>query len=135
MSTATLANGVALLRAEYKLRLVTTQEEGEALAHLPGGVYGFTASPGCSAMPVFAKPSYGGFEVQKLPDGTEKLLGYMKPDDAEQYEQGREVEGMLYPAAYGEARQLVAIDVARIVPTTRTPREDGNGLRLTINAA
>ena len=47
------------LRAAHGVRLVTETEEGTGVDRLPGGVYGFTYSPGLPNAPLFA--------VQTLP--------------------------------------------------------------------
>lgn len=78
----------ALLRVRHKVRALKQDEEGFASAALPGGVFGFTSAPGLSAMPLFARQNYGCFEVHKLEDGSEMLIGYMTPRHTEQYEAG-----------------------------------------------
>ena len=52
-------------------------------------------------MPLFARQNYGCFEVHKLEDGSEMLIGYMTPRHTEQYERGGEGELALYPRESG----------------------------------
>jgi len=57
------------LRAEHAVRLVTDAEEGTGVDALPGGVYGYTYSPGLRNAPLFATRRYRSYEVHKRVDG------------------------------------------------------------------
>lgn len=121
----------ALLRVRHKVRALKQDEEGFASAALPGGVFGFTSAPGLSAMPLFARQNYGCFEIHKLENGREMLIGYMTPQHVEECERGAEGELALYPQPFGEAQWLVAVDLDRVAPARRTlSREDGNPFHL-----
>ena len=47
-----------LLRTAHQVRLVSAEEEGTSLSGLPGGVYGFSYSPGLPGAPLFAIRSH-----------------------------------------------------------------------------
>ena len=51
------------LRAAHGVRLVSGGEEGTGLNALPGGLYGFTYSPGLASAPLFAP---GGQSTQMI---------------------------------------------------------------------
>ena len=120
------------LRARHGVRLLKDEEEGYPAAKLPNGVYGFTYSPGQDETPVFAKQPFHGFEVHKLPDGAERLIGYITPQEfaiLEARKPGTEVR--LYPDDNGESKQLAAVDLTNTTRAKRTPpREDGNPYRV-----
>ena len=54
------------LRKAHQVRLVTAAEEGTGVNALPGGVYGFTYSPGLDNAPLFAMRRYRSYETHKL---------------------------------------------------------------------
>jgi len=120
------------IRARHGLRALTDQEEGYPAARLPHGVYGFTYSPGQDETPVFAKRAYHNFEVHKLADGSERLIGFVAPSDVailEARKSGTAV--LLYPDEWKESTHLVSVDLTGTVRLRRTPsREDGNPYRI-----
>jgi hypothetical protein len=70
------------LRLAHQVRLVSSEEEGVGLTRLPGGVYGFTYSPGLPGAPLFAVRRYRSFETHKLPSGDVFVIGFAKSDVA-----------------------------------------------------
>ena len=68
------------LRAAHQVRLVADAEEGTGVNALPGGVYGFTYSPGLVNAPIFAVRRYRSYELHKLPSGEVFVIGYAKAD-------------------------------------------------------
>ncbi len=120
------------IRARHGLRALTDAEEGYPSARLPHGVYGFTYSPGQDETPVFAKKAYHNFEVHKLGDGSERLIGFVTPSEAailDSRTPGAAV--LLYPDEWKESTHLVSVDLIGTVRLRRTPpREDGNPYRI-----
>jgi hypothetical protein len=120
------------IRTRHGVRALTKEEEGSSIARLPHGVFGFTYSPGQDETPVFANKAYHNFEVHKLDDGGERIVGYAKPSEAvvlEARTPGAEVH--LYPDKWAESTQLVSVDLTGTVRLRRTPpREDGNPYRI-----
>jgi hypothetical protein len=64
------------LRIAHQVRLVASQEEGTGVSALPGGVYGFTYSPGLPSAPLFAVRRYRCYETHKLPSGDVYVIGF-----------------------------------------------------------
>ena len=71
-----------LLRTAHQVRLVSSEEEGTSLSALPGGVYGFSYSPGLPGAPLFAIRRYRSYEIHKLPSGDVFVIGFAMPDVA-----------------------------------------------------
>jgi hypothetical protein len=70
------------LRQTHQVRLVNEAEEGSGVSVLPGGVYGFTYSPGLPSAPLFATRRYRTYEIHKLQSGEVYLIGFAKPEVA-----------------------------------------------------
>jgi hypothetical protein len=70
------------LRTSHQLRLVGPSEEGTGADALPGGVYGFTYSPGLPNAPLFAERRYRSFETHKLVSGEVNVIGFATAEDA-----------------------------------------------------
>lgn len=68
------------LRNAHQVRIVSESEEGTGLNALPGGVYGFTYSPGLANAPLFAVRRYRSYEIHKLPSGDGFVIGFAKAD-------------------------------------------------------
>ena len=60
----------------HQVRIVTEAEEGTGVNALPGGVYGFTYSPGLPNAPLFAVRRYRSYETHKLPSGEVFVIGF-----------------------------------------------------------
>src|SRR3954463_15715718 len=72
------------LRGTNRVRPVTDAEEGTGVNALPGGVYGFTYSPGLLNAPLFAVRRYRSYEIHKLPSGDVFVIGYAEGDAVRQ---------------------------------------------------
>ncbi len=105
-------------------------EEGVALHRLSRGAYGFTYAPHADDIPVFLKQNFQSFEVHKLPDGAEHLVGFVSAEHAGLVEQrSHNVEITLYPEPHANADRLVSLLLDEIVPSKKGPsRADGNYL-------
>jgi hypothetical protein len=65
------------LRTTHGVRVVSQAEEGESVTALPGGVYGFTYSPGTTAAPLFAVRRYRSRQIESA---TEDVTFQLQPD-------------------------------------------------------
>ena len=70
------------LRQTHQVRIVAGDEEGTGVNALPGGVYGFTYSPGLASSPLFSVRRYRSYETHKLPSGEIYIIGFATADDA-----------------------------------------------------
>jgi hypothetical protein len=70
------------LRVAHQVRPVNPEEEGTGVNALPGGVYGFTYSPGLPNAPLFALRRYRSYETHKLPSGEVFVIGFATPEVA-----------------------------------------------------
>jgi hypothetical protein len=61
---------------------VNEAEEGTGVNALPGGVYGFTYSPGLPSAPLFAVRRYRSYETHKLPSSEVYVIGFASTDAA-----------------------------------------------------
>src|SRR5215510_923227 len=91
------------LRIAHQVRLVSSDEEGTGVNGLPGGVYGFTYSPGLPSAPLFAVRRYRSYETHKLPSGAVFVIGYAKPEVARTLSTAdAEMTLQIHPQAEGE---------------------------------
>jgi hypothetical protein len=103
------------LRAAHQVRLVTPTEEGNGVDRLPGGVYGFTYSPGLPSAPLFAVRRYRCYETHKLPGGDVFVVGYATRDMAQQLSTSpAEMTLQVRPVAEDEHDTLVTIPYSRV---------------------
>lgn len=120
------------LRAERKLRLIQTQEAGEAIEFAPSSIYGFTYSPGTDGVPIFPNETFQAFEVHKLADGSVHYIGYMTEEDATALNSATSpVELKLYPEPYEKAQRFVSVPKENILRVRPVSREKGNWLPFT----
>jgi hypothetical protein len=122
------------MRAQHQVRPLQSEEEGSAIGHLPGGVYGYAYALGHEQTPVFAQKTYHSFEMHKAPDGTEYVLGFVTLEEARDLDEGKEGVGItLFPDPWEASEQLVSVPVSRIVAPKRVPpREPGNPFPFTL---
>lgn len=116
-----------MLREAHRVRAVTPQEEGTGLLQLPGGVYGFTHSPGAENAPLFSTATKHSFEVHRLPESA-VLLAYVDKQAAAILEHAPEdFKVLAHPFPTSEAPVLVAIEWSRLHLIKRyvTPSKDG----------
>lgn len=117
------------LRAERKLRLIASSEEGLSIDMTPDGVYGFTYSPGTEGVPLYLNHTFQSFEVHKLFNGSLHLIGYMTPADAAAFETSRDnAELKLYPEPFNDAQKFVSVPQERVLKAKSVSREQGNSL-------
>lgn len=122
------------LRQAHGVRLVSEQEEGQAVYRLPPGVYGFTYAPGLADAPLFRKKSYGSFELHVLADGTPAIVGFATAEHAAALTAGRESELTLFPDPRDEAALIVTVPYRRITVcrevSQHTARQGGLRIRV-----
>jgi hypothetical protein len=103
------------LRAVHQVRLVTDAEEGTGVNALPGGVYGFTYSPGLPNAPLFAVRRYRSFETHKLASGEVFIIGFVTREAAGQMTSSTaDVLAQIQPEPEGSTEILVAVPYSRI---------------------
>jgi hypothetical protein len=117
-----------LLRLAHQVRLVTENEEGNGVNVLPGGVFGFTYSPGLPNAPLFAVRRYRSYETHKLPSGDVFVIGFAKPQVAREISTAaEEMTLQIHPQPEGEYQTLVTIPYSRIRQHRQyaSPNQDG----------
>jgi hypothetical protein len=122
------------IRARHQVQLVSVELEGGALHKLPQSTYGFTYSPTAEEIPAFRKRPYQAFEVHRLHDGSEYLVGFVTAADKDKLEErASEVSLQLYPEPWKDATEIVTVDYARIAKSKRQPsRDDGNYVKIDV---
>jgi hypothetical protein len=116
------------LRIAHQVRLVASEEEGNSVSALPGGVYGFTYSPGLTGAPLFAVRRYRSYETHKLPSGDVYVIGFAKPDIARTLSTAtEEMTLQIHPQPEGDYSTLVTIPYSRIRHHRQyaAPNQDG----------
>jgi hypothetical protein len=117
-----------LLREAHQVRIVSDDEEGNGVSALPGGVYGFTYSPGLHNAPLFAVRRYRSYETHKLPGGDVFIVGFAKADVARELSTAsQEMTLQLHPQPEGEYQTLMTIPYSRIRHHRQysAPNQDG----------
>ena len=103
------------LRTVHRVRLVSDAEEGTGVNALPGGVYGFTYSPGLPNAPLFAVRRYRSFETHKLASGDVFIIGFVTREASGQMTASNvDVLVQIQPEPEGGANTLVAVPYSRI---------------------
>jgi hypothetical protein len=103
------------LRVVHQVRLVESAEEGCGVNILPGGIYGFTYSPGLPNAPLFAVRRYRSFETHKLASGDVFVIGFVTREAAAALSSTlTDVTVQLQPEPEGSADVLVTIPYSRI---------------------
>lgn len=117
-----------LLRLAHLVRLVSEDEEGSGVNALPGGVYGFTYSPGLPNAPLFAVRRYRSYETHKLPGGDVFVIGFAKPELARELSTAsQEMTLQIHPMPEADFQTLVTIPYSRIRHHRQyaAPNQDG----------
>ena len=70
------------LRTTHRVRIVSAADEGTGVNALPGGVYGFTYSPGLPNAPLFAERRFRSYETHKLANGDIYIIGFADVETA-----------------------------------------------------
>ena len=116
------------LRVAHQVRMVSEAEEGTGVNSLPGGIYGFTYSPGLPNAPLFAIRRYRTYEIHKLPGGDVFIIGFAKPDEARELSTtGQEMTLQIHPQQEQDFETLVTIPYSRIRHHRQyaAPNQDG----------
>jgi hypothetical protein len=116
------------LRLAHQVRTVSEAEEGNGVNALPGGIYGFTYSPGLTNAPLFAVRRYRTYEIHKLPSGEVFIVGFAKPDVARELSTAtQEMTLQVYPQAEHGFETLVTIPYSQIRHHRQyaAPNQDG----------
>jgi hypothetical protein len=117
-----------LLRVAHQVRIVSDSEEGNGVGNLPGGVYGFTYSPGLPSAPLFAIRRYRSYEIHKLPSGDVYVIGFAKSETARELSTtGQEMTLQIHSMPEGVHTVLVTIPYSRIRHHRQyaAPNQDG----------
>jgi hypothetical protein len=124
------------LRVAHRVRVVTEAEEGTGINALPGGVYGFTYSPGLTNAPLFAVRRFRSYELHKLPSGDAFVIGYAKADVARQLSTtAQEITIQIHPQAEQDYDTLVTIPYSRIKRHRQYAAPNQDGFSVTVLAA
>lgn len=124
------------LRIAHQVRLVSPQEEGNSVSHLPGGVYGYTYSPGLDGAPLFAVRRYRSYETHKLPSGDVFVIGFAKVDVARSLSTAtEEMTLQIHPQPEGEYTTLVTIPYSRIRHHRQYAAPNQDGFTVTVRSA
>jgi hypothetical protein len=116
------------LRVAHQVRIVSGEEEGTSVSALPGGVYGFTYSPGLTGAPLFAVRRYRSYETHKLPGGDVFVIGFATVALARELSTSEhEMTLQIHPQPEGEHGTLVTIPYSRIRQHRQysAPNQDG----------
>ena len=116
------------LRLAHQVRLVAGDEEGTGVNALPGGVYGFTYSPGLPSAPLFAARRYRSYEIHKLPSGDVYVIGFAKADMARAISTAtEEITLQIHPQPQAAHEVLVTIPYSSIRRHRQyaAPNQDG----------
>jgi len=123
------------LRAAHQVRVVTEAEEGTGVNALPGGVFGYTYSPGLPNAPLFAVRRYRCYETHKLPSGEVYIIGYARGEVARNISTATaEVTLQIHPQAEGEYDTLVTIPYSKIKQHRQYAAPNQDGFNVTVLA-
>ena len=124
------------LRSAHQVRLVSDAEEGNGVNVLPGGVYGFTYSPGLANAPLFAVRRYRSYETHKLPSGEVFIVGFADADVARTLSTAtQEMTLPIHPQPEGEYTALVTIPYSRIRHHRQYAAPNQDGFTVTVRPA
>lgn len=118
----------AAIRDAHGVRIVSDVEEGTGVNALPGGVYGYTYSPGLLNAPLFGARRYRTYETHKLADGETFIIGYADTETAEQIASAAaDVKILISPEPSSDDSVVVKISYSRIRQHGQyaAPNQDG----------
>ena len=122
------------LRTAHSVRPVMDTEEGTGVNRLPGGVYGFTYSPGLPNAPLFAVRRYRSYEIHKLSTGDAFVIAFADADTARQIASAvSDVNVRVHSDATDAAAVLVKIPYARIRHHRQYAAPNQDGFTVTIS--
>jgi len=125
-----------LLREAHQVRVVSEEDEGNGVNALPGGVYGFTYSPGLTNAPLFAVRRYRSYETHKLPSGDVFIVGFAKGDVARELSiTTQEMSLQIHPQPESEYQTLVTIPYSRIRHHRQYAAPNQDGFTVTVQPA
>ncbi len=116
------------LRQTHQVRIVNDSEEGTGVTALPGGVYGFTYSPGLPSAPLFSVRRYRSYETHKLQSGEVYVIGFAMADAARALSTAtEEMTLQIHPQPEGQYDVLVTIPYSAIRRHRQyaAPNQDG----------
>ena len=123
------------LRAVHQVRIVTEAEEGTPVNQLPGGVYGFTYSPGLPNAPLFASRRYRSYEIHKLANGETFVVAFTDAGTARLLETALSDTALqVQPEPGGSATVLVKVPYSRIRQHRQYAAPNQDGFRATVAA-
>jgi hypothetical protein len=121
------------LRLAHQVRLVSTDEEGNGVNALPGGVFGFTYSPGLPNAPLFAVRRYRSYETHKLPGGDVFIIGFARADAARELSTAtKETTLQIHPQPEDGFEVLVTIPYSRIRQHRQYAAPNQQGFTVTV---
>jgi hypothetical protein len=124
------------IRAAHRVRLVSEREEGTGVNALPGGVYGFTYSPGLPNAPLFAVRRFRSYETHKLADGDVFVIAYAGAEVARQIADATDETTLrVHPEPDGERSVLVKIPYVRIRQHRQYAAPNQDGFLVTLSPA
>ena len=124
------------VRAGHGVRVVADAEEGTGVNALPGGVYGYTYSPGLPNAPLFAVRRYRSYETHKLASGEVFVIAYADADAARQIEQAvADVTVRVHPEPQDDTAFLVQIPYSRIRQHRLYAAPNQDGFMVTLGPA
>ena len=116
------------LRTTHGVRPVTDGEEGTGVNQLPGGVYGFTYSPGLPNAPLFAVKRYRSYEIHKLATGEALVIAFADSATAGELTSTISTASVrVHPEPKDAASVLVEIPHSRIIQHRQyaAPNQEG----------
>ena len=124
------------LRGAHQVRIVTDAEEGTGVNALPGGVYGFTYSPGLPNAPLFTVRRYRSYETHKLPSGEVFIIGFSTADVARDLSTAnQEMTLQLHPQPDAMHDTLLTIPYSRIRHHRQYAAPNQDGFTVTVKSA
>jgi hypothetical protein len=124
------------LRTTHNVRLVSAAEEGTGVNTLPGGVYGFTYSPGLANAPLFAERRFRSYETHKLVDGEIYVVGFGDVETAAILASSRAEQTIqVQPEPDERANMLVKIPYSRIRQHRQYAAPNQHGFTVTVTGS
>ena len=124
------------IRASHGVQLVGEGVEGTGVNALPGGVYGYTYSPGLPNAPLFAARRYRSYETHKLASGEVFVIAYADEGTAQQIASTRaDVAVLVHPEPNPGAGILVQIPYSRIRQHRQHAAPNQDGFTVTVAPA
>lgn len=121
------------LRSAHQVRVVSSAEEGTGVNALPGGVYGFTYSPGLPSAPLFAVRRYRSYETHKLPSGDVFVIGFATAEVARALSTAsEEMTLQIHPQPEGPHDTVVTIPYSRIRQHRQYAAPNQEGFSVTV---